>query len=242
MIHSPHNWRPVPTPARAARRRSAPPIAIDDAAHVSAEPVVVGTPVVYVVDDDAEIRDIVTGVVGELGFDAQAFADVAAFLRMLDTTRPGCLVLDAHLPGGAALEVQHELASRKASLVVIATLGQLNIEHVVQMMRAGAYDILQKPLQVERLARTIQHAVERDLVLHQQRTEGDEVRRRISRLTRRERQVLELVIAGLSSKAIAAELGLQEKTVEVYRSNINMTMKARNAVELVRLVSQVDGG
>ena len=240
VIQPPHNWRPVVPPARAVRRHSASPVKIAGADGSAAPSGVVGAPVVYVVDDDAEVRDMIVGAARRLGFDTEAFVDVTSFLRQVDTTRPGCLLLDAHLPEGAALDAQRELAARKASLVVIATLGHLEIEHVVQVMRAGAYDILQKPLHRERLEHTVRQAVERDIALHEQRSEGDEVRRRIARLTRRERQVLELVIAGLSSKAIAAELGLQEKTVEVYRSNINVTMKARNAVELVRLVSQAD--
>jgi len=196
-------------------------------------------PVVFVVDDDAEMRDRRVALTAELGWAVDAFADTAPFLKVFDPVRPGCLILDAHLPDTASVRLLEELEARKASLPVIATTTHAEVDHVVQMMRAGAFDVLQKPLSPARVLEAIRAAVARDVEAHRQHSEQDEVRRRLARLTRRERQVLNLVVAGMSSKAIAAELGLQEKTIEVYRSNINTTMKARNAVELVRLVSRV---
>lgn len=202
-------------------------------------PLTSAVPAVFVVDDDAEIRDRLGALAAELGYAAAPYAEAERFLRDFDAGRPGCLILDAHLPGAGSARLLAELTARKASLPVIATTTHADVADVVQMMRAGAFDVLQKPLAGARVRQAIQAAIARDLEAHRQHSEEDDVRRRLARLTRRERQVLGLVVAGMSSKAIAAELGLQEKTIEVYRSNINTTMKARNAVELVRLVNRV---
>ena len=197
------------------------------------------TPTVFIVDDDVETREQVCALVDTLGFAAESYADARSFLRTIKPGRIGCLVLDARLEGMSGIELLAELTARKISIPVIITTGYVETRLIIDSMKAGAYDVVEKPIKHDRLGESIRQAVDRHLEVLKAQMDSKEIRRRYSHLTPREREVLELVVQGLSTKAIAIRLGLQIKTVEAYRWRIKGTMEARNAADLVRLVNQI---
>jgi two-component system response regulator FixJ len=196
-------------------------------------------PTVFVVDDDAETRDVLCRLAASAGLATETYADAQTFLKHFEPGRVGCLVLDVQLYDMTGLQVQRELAARKIRIPVIVTTGYADLRVAIDAMRAGAFDVLEKPFAGERVVDSIRQAVAEHLRTLKSQSESQEVCRRYARLTPRERQVLELVVAGMTSKRIAAELGLQEKTIEVYRSRIKGTMEARNAADLVRLMTRI---
>jgi two-component system, LuxR family, response regulator FixJ len=197
-------------------------------------------PTVFVVDDDAETQDVLRNLAASAGLASETYADARTFLRQLKPDHVGCLVLDVQLRDMTGLEVQKELAARKIRLPVIVTTGYADLKVAIESMRAGAFDVIEKPFVGPRVAASIRQAVERHLEVQTEEAKSQEIRRRYGRLTPREREVLELVVSGMTSRKIAAQLGLHEKTVEVYRSRIKGTMEARNAADLVRLVAILD--
>jgi FixJ family two-component response regulator len=197
-------------------------------------------PTVFVVDDDAETREVLRALAASAGFAAEVYADAAAFLSNFEPGRCGCLVLDAWMQGMSGLELQKELAARKISIpVIITTGGYADLAVAIDAMKAGAFDVIEKPFVGQRLVTAVRRAIAQHLELRQVQAESQEVRRRYAKLTPRERQVLELVTAGMTSKGIASHLGLRQKTIEVYRSRIKSIMRARNAADLVRLMSGI---
>jgi two-component system response regulator FixJ len=193
-------------------------------------------PVVFVVDDDFEVREYVRAAVGAAGFMVQAFADAGSFLQAFEPSRAGCLLLDARLDGMSGLELQDELAARRASIPVIVTSGHVDVSMVVKAMKAGAADVIQKPFNEDQLLNAVRLAVAEHLKARTECADRERIRERYALLTQRERQVAELVAAGMPSKAIATQLDVGQKTVEVYRSRVKHKMRARNAADLARLL------
>ena len=196
-------------------------------------------PTVYIVDDDAEARDQVRALANTLGYRTELFLTASSFLRSIDPDRVGCLVLDARLEDMSGIELLRELAARKLSIPVIVTTGYLDARMIIEMMKTGAFDVVEKPFKHDRLEDSIRQAIAKHIDVRRSQVKSREIRRRYAHLTPRERQVLELVAAGLSTKAIAIRLGLQEKTIEAYRWRIKGTMEARNAADLVRMINMI---
>jgi FixJ family two-component response regulator len=193
-------------------------------------------PTVFVVDDDMGLCESLRVLVQSIGLRAECYPNAAVFLENLAPEQPGCLVLDVRLPGMSGLELQKELNAREVELPVIMTSGYPDVSVAVEAMKDGAFDFIEKPFSLQRILDSIQQAVAENVESHREQARNEEVQTRLSQLSRREFEVATMVAEGLTSSAIASRLGLQKKTVEVYRSHINKKMRARNVADLVRMV------
>lgn len=192
------------------------------------------TPVVYVVDDDARIRQALTNLISSMGMRVATFAGAAAFLSAEKIDAPSCLVLDLRLGLTSGFEVQKQLAG-EISLPVIFITGHGDIPSSVRAMKAGAIEFLTKPFSDADLCNAIEAGLAKDRETRNQRRELAELRRRYGQLTPREREVLRYVTAGHLNKETAFELGTAEITIRVHRREIMRKMCASSLAELVRM-------
>ena len=196
-------------------------------------------PVVYVIDDDASVREGLEDLLRSVGLTVKTFGSTRDFLLNERSDVPACIVLDVRLPGTGGLEFQRTLMNSGIQLPVIFISGHSDIPMSVQAMKSGAVEFLTKPLHEQALLDAIQAAVERDRAQRQEAKVVAELRQRFISLTSREREVLALVIAGRVNKQIAADLELSENTVKVHRSQITRKMRAKSLVELVRIADKL---
>ncbi len=193
-------------------------------------------PTVFVVDDDTAFLEYLRMLLRSVGLSVEVFTTAEEFLAQYVPARPGCLVLDVRMPGMSGLNLQEELAARHISLPVIIITGYPEWSAAVRALKTGAVDFIQKPIFDDQLLLDrIRQALETDRRLRHQEAQVADVAARVAQLTTRERQVMELVVAGKPNKLIAAELGLSPKTVEVHRANVMKKMEADSLAELVRL-------
>jgi two-component system, LuxR family, response regulator FixJ len=190
---------------------------------------------IHVVDDDAAVRDSLRMLLEASGFAVQTHASATEFLAAA-ADLAGCVLTDVRMPAMDGLELQQCLNERGIRLPVIVMTGQGDIPIAVQAMKAGAVDFLEKPLNDVRLLDAVRRALEEGRRLEEARVNVAEARDRLATLTPREREVLDLLITGLSNKAIGNELGASPRTVEVHRARILEKLQARSLPELVRLV------
>jgi FixJ family two-component response regulator len=196
-------------------------------------------PVVFLVDDDASVREAVGDLLTSVGLDVQAFGSIQEFMQSRRPEAPGCIVLDVRLPGTSGLEFQRGLAESGIRLPIIFISGHGDIDMSVRAMKLGAVEFLTKPLREQELLDAIQVAVERDRVRRREDSAVAELRARFGSLTVREREVFALVVTGRPNKQIAAELDLSEMTVKVHRSQITRKMQAKSIVALVRMADKL---
>src|SRR5881397_30579 len=199
----------------------------------------VSAPLVFVVDDDASIRDSLRRLITSVGFRVEVFPSARAFLGGRRPEVPGCLVLDVRLPGLSGLDLQRELAATDAELPIIFLTGHGDIPMSVRAMKAGAVEFLTKPFREQELLDAIRSGIERDRTIRADRRERTELRRRYGSLTPRERDVLARIVAGLLNKQIAGELGTSEATVKEQRAHLMAKMQAGSVAELVRFASRL---
>ncbi len=192
-------------------------------------------PTVYIVDDDKAVRDSLRWLIESTKLRVRTYDSAQAFLDDCDPAVPGCLLLDVRMPGMTGLELQESLHARGIRLPVIIITGHGDVQMAVRAMRQGAMDFIEKPFNDQVLLERVREAIEKDLEDRETRQEVDVIRRRLERLTPREREVLSMVVDGKLSKQIAAELGLSEKTIEVHRGHIMSKMHADNVADLVRM-------
>lgn len=192
-------------------------------------------PVVFVIDDDALVRDSVADLLRSVGLEVQSFGATRDFLESKRPDAPGCIVLDVRLPGASGLEFQRTLAESSIELPVIFISGHSDISISVRAMKSGAIEFLTKPLREQDLLDAVNGGIERDRARRQQAALVGELRERFAALTGRERELLTLVVTGRPNKQIAAEIGLSEMTVKVHRSQVMRKMRAKSLVELVRM-------
>jgi FixJ family two-component response regulator len=190
---------------------------------------------VFIVDDDASLRESLKNLIRSVGLRVEPFASAQEFLRSKRADMPGCLVLDVRLPGLSGLDLQKRMADSDIDMPVIFITGHGDIPMTVQAMKAGAVEFLSKPFRDQDLLDAIQQALERDRTARKEREEIQDLRRRFDLLTQREREVMGLVVTGLLNKQIAGELGTSETTIKIHRHQVMEKMAANSLAELVRM-------
>ena len=200
-------------------------------------------PTVFVVDDDDAMRDAVSTLMSSAGIACETFASAHAFLEALETWPEGfggCLVLDIRMPGMSGLELQEALVERGVSLPIVIITGYGDIPTAVRAMKSGALDFLPLPVDGKELLARVVDALGVDEERRERRRERLELRGRSARLSPRESEVFERVANGQANKAIAIDLGISERTVEIHRSRVMKKMMANNLAELVRMRLKLD--
>lgn len=192
-------------------------------------------PTIYIVDDDPSILDLVRRVCSSIPARIETFTSARSFLEVIGPQSAGCLILDYELPDLNGLEILDELQQRGIVLPAIFISGRAVVSTAVKAFKAGTMDFLEKPFEIDELRRTAERAVQRDAELRAERALYETVAQRHASLTPREKQVLDLVVAGKPNKAIATDLGVSPKTVEVHRANVMQKMQAESLAELVQM-------
>jgi len=192
-------------------------------------------PVVFVIDDDASVRDAIADLLQSIGIEVATFRSAQEFLQSKRPDAPGCIVLDVRLPGPSGLEFQRTLNKSNIHLPIIFISGHGDIPMSVRAMKSGAIEFLTKPLREQELLDAIQTGIEHDRARRREAKLVAEIRQRFDSLTPREREVLALVVTGRPNKQIAAQAKLSEMTVKVHRSQIMRKMRAKSLVDLVRM-------
>ena len=191
--------------------------------------------VVFVIDDDASMRDAVSRLLNAVGLTVQTFASASEFLAGRLPDVPGCAVLDVRLPGLSGLDLQREMVERGIHIPVIFITGHGDIPMSVQAMKAGAVEFLTKPFRDQDLLDAVRLGIQLDRQGRKERAELAELRDGHRQLTPREREVMSLVVAGLLNKQIALRLGTSEKTIKIHRSHVMQKMRADSLADLVRM-------
>jgi FixJ family two-component response regulator len=195
--------------------------------------------IVFVVDDDAPIRESLKNLIRSVGLRVETFASAQEFLRRQRPDVPGCLVLDVRLKGLSGLDLQKRMAEANIEIPIIFITGHGDIPMSVQAMKAGAVEFLTKPVRDQDLLDAIQQALERDRTAREERANIEELHSRYQSLTPREREVMALVVAGLLNKQIAGELGTSETTIKIHRHQVMEKMGAGSLPELVRIADKL---
>jgi FixJ family two-component response regulator len=194
-------------------------------------------PIVFVVDDDDEVRDALRFLLDSVGQESRLYASGMAFLEDFDPDAHGCIVSDIRMPGMSGLELQQALKERGIATPIIFITGHGDIPMAVDAIKSGAQEFLTKPFRDQTLLDAINNAIAEDASRRDDHEQRSEYERRKESLTRREGQVLELVLAGNTNKAIAEALHLSHRTIEVHRANMMDKMGAGSLAELLTLAS-----
>ncbi|MBI3113463.1 MAG: response regulator transcription factor, partial [Rhodospirillales bacterium] len=177
-------------------------------------------PTVYIVDDDDAVRDSLVWLLSSVKMPVKAFASAEEFLEALDPTPTGCVLIDVRMPGTSGLQLQEILKDRAANLSVIIVTGHADVPMAIRAMKAGAVDFVEKPFNDQQVLELVSKAMEKNTRAVREIAQGNEIRGRYHTLTPRETEVFRGLIAGLPNKAIAADLGLSQKTVEIHRAKV----------------------
>jgi FixJ family two-component response regulator len=195
------------------------------------------TPTVYVVDDDPDVRESLTLMIRNMGLNVETYASAEAFLDGYrdGSDVPKCMVLDVRMPGLSGLGLQQMLAAEGRGMPTIMISGCADIPVAVKAMAAGALDFLEKPISMRTLSTRIREAIDHCVRRQREVNRKSELARQIDRLSARQREVLDLLVAGERSKQIARQLGIGEKTVAKHRATVLEKMQVDSVVDLVRL-------
>jgi RNA polymerase sigma factor (sigma-70 family) len=203
----------------------------------------VSTPeqIIYLVDDDEALRDSLAWLLESQGFKVAAFASAEDFLKAWRPEFNGCLLLDVRMPGMSGLELHERLRAQYSTLPIIFITGHGDVPMAVAALKKGAVDFIEKPFNDTELLRLVSQCLVTEQEHRARRRQDAEVSRRLDQLTQREREVLDLIIAGKLNKQIADVLGISIKTVEVHRARVMEKMAAQSLAELVQTVMAIEG-
>ena len=190
---------------------------------------------VFVIDDDAAVRQGLGFMLRTAGYSVEAFASARSFLEGYDPRRGGCLLLDVRIPQMTGLELQQQLNVRGWRIPIIFITGHGTVPLAIAAMKAGAFDFIEKPLREDALLESIERALHWNDRTYEERLERATLQARIVLLTAREREIFELVAAGEPNKLIARHLGISFRTVELHRVHIAEKLQARNLSDLIRM-------
>jgi FixJ family two-component response regulator len=196
-------------------------------------------PAVFIVDDDADVRESLQELLESVGLHSQSFGTAQEFLAARHGDGPSCLILDVRLPGISGLDLQHELKRRRISIPIIFLTAHADVPMSVRAMKSGAVEFLTKPFRQQELLDAVQRSIARARILREKEREFAELRQRHERLSVREREVMNLVVSGMLNKQVAAELGASEATIKMYRSQVMKKMQAKSLPELVRMADRL---
>jgi FixJ family two-component response regulator len=206
---------------------------------VGSSPMATAKPIVFIVDDDAWVREALETLIRDEGLQPETFASAQEFLDHPRASTPSCLVLDISLPGLNGLELQKRVAVERTDMPIIFITGHGDIPMSVGAMKAGAVEFLTKPFNDEVLLTAIRQALERSRLALAQGAEMQELRERYASLTPRERDVMALVVSGLLNKQVAGDLGITESTVKAHRGQVMQKMKANSVADLVKMTARL---
>ncbi len=196
-------------------------------------------PAVFIVDDDASVRNALKRLLTSVSIQCETFGDAREFLGRIDDEMTGCVLLDVRMPGLSGLDLQRLLRERDNDLPIIFVTAYADVPLTVRAMKAGAVEVLTKPVDEHVLLEAVSDALERE---RDRRTEREELRRcreRFDTLTAREREVMSLVVTGLLNKQIAEVLGTADKTIKVHRGQVMHKMHAESVADLVRMADRL---
>lgn len=193
-----------------------------------------GQPRVFVVDDDAAMRDSIACLLESENLSCRVFSDAGSFLEFCDRQQQGCILLDIRMPGMSGMELLENLKANGIQLPVIFITGHGDVPLAVRALKLGAFDFLQKPFSASELLERVHAALDLMLERRQKSRKQDSLRSNFDALTKREREVMELVVAGNLNKVIGMKLGISSRTVDIHRANIMRKLNVRTVAELVQ--------
>jgi FixJ family two-component response regulator len=196
-------------------------------------------PTVFIIDDDRGMRQSIQDLVESVGLRAESFATGEEFLKRKRTNDPSCLVLDVRLPQISGLDFQRQLAETGMQIPIIFVTAHGDVPMSVRAFKSGAVEFLTKPFRDQDLLDAIQQALQRDRTAQEQQAEIHDLQGRYHALTRREQEVMTLVVSGMLNKQIASEIGASEATVKIHRGNVMHKMQAGSVVDLVRMADKL---
>ncbi len=189
----------------------------------------------FVVDDDAAVRASLELLLRSIGLRSETYSSASEFLEAYDAARPGCLVLDVRMPGMSGLELQEKLDELHSILPIIFLTAHGDVKMAVKAVKTGAVDFLEKPFRDQDLIDKIQHAIDDDASTRKKLADRQKILALIESLTPREREVMDMVVAGKANKVIAIDLGLSQRTVEIHRGRVMRKMQADSVSQLVQM-------
>lgn len=198
-------------------------------------------PTAHIIDDDSAIRDSLSLWLGMRGIRCRAFESAESFLDVVDPGWRGCVLIDLRLEGIDGLQLQARLAERGVTMPVIFVTGHGDAGTARDALKAGAFDFIEKPVDNDRLAELVAAALARDAEHAQRRAQAEALSGRLQRLTQREREVMERVVAGRHNREIAADLGISPRTVEVYKARLMDKLDVRRVADLVKVILELRG-